>query len=227
MQSEGSLAKNPRCDFAGSLLICTADFVSCTSREDIAYDIQRTAYDIQRYGWIYGQRRMNPVVFFDISIGGTHQGRVKMELFADVAPRTAENFRQLCTGELRDEAGAPLGYKGTSFHRVIRGFMVQGGDFVNGDGTGAESIYGGEFDDETFALRHSGPGLLSMANQGPNTNGCQFFVTCAKCDFLDGKHVVFGRVIDGLLVLRKIENVPTGPNDRPSLPVLVTECGEM
>ena len=102
-----------------------------------------------------------------------------------------------------------------------------GGDFLKGDGTGSQSIYGSSFADENFKLKHDSPGLLSMANSGQNTNGCQFFITCAKCDFLDGKHVVFRKVIDGLLVMRKIENVPTGPNNKPKLPVVVTQCGEM
>ncbi|CAH3190031.1 unnamed protein product [Porites evermanni] len=169
----------------------------------------------------------NPVVFFDITIGGQEVGRMKMELFADVVPKTAENMRQLCTGEYR-KGGVPQGYKGATFHRVIKDFMIQGGDFVKGDGTGVSSIYNDvAFPDENFKLKHDVPGLLSMANSGPNSNGCQFFVTCAKCDFLDGKHVVFGKVVDGLLVMRKIENVPVGPNNRPSLPVVISQCGEM
>lgn len=110
---------------------------------------------------------------------------------------------------------------------VLLLFILLGGDFLKGDGTGSQSIYGSSFADENFKLKHDSPGLLSMANSGPNTNGCQFFVTCAKCDFLDGKHVVFGKVIDGLLVMRKIENVPTGPNNKPKLPVVITQCGEM
>nr|CAG8438752.1 1891_t:CDS:2 [Entrophospora candida] len=167
----------------------------------------------------------NPIVFFDISIGGQPAGRMKMELFADVVPKTAENFRQLCTGEYKKN-GVPQGYKGATFHRVIKDFMVQGGDFIKGDGTGSFSIYGEKFPDENFELKHTGPGLLSMANSGLNTNGCQFFITCAKCDFLDGKHVVFGKLIDGLLTLRKIENVSTGPGNRPKLPVVITECGQ-
>jgi len=168
----------------------------------------------------------NPVVFFDISIGTMEVGRITMELFADVVPKTAENFRQFCTGEFRRD-GLPIGYKGATFHRVIKDFMIQGGDFLNKDGTGCQSIYGPTFDDENFNLTHDGPYLLSMANSGKETNGCQFFITCAKCEFLDGKHVVFGRVIDGNLVVRKVENVPTGPNNRPKITVTITQCGQL
>ncbi|KAG1739892.1 cyclophilin-like domain-containing protein [Suillus paluster] len=167
-----------------------------------------------------------PVVFMDINIGETPAGRIKMELFSDIVPKTAENFRQLCTGECRRDA-RPQGYKNATFHRVVPNFMCQGGDFLNGDGTGSFSIYGKNFPDENFQEKHTGPGLLSMANSGPNTNGCQFFITTDKCDFLDGKHVVFGKVIDGMLTLRKIENVPTGQNNRPKLVVKIVECGEM
>ncbi|KAJ1509951.1 cytochrome P450 monooxygenase 7 [Coelomomyces lativittatus] len=120
-----------------------------------------------------------------------------------------------------------MGYKNATFHRIIKDFMIQGGDFIKGDGTGRWSIYGDTFPDESFHHPHTEAGLLSMANSGPNTNGCQFFITCSKAEFLDGKHVVFGKVIDGLLTLRKIENVMTGPNNRPKLPVVITECGEM
>jgi peptidyl-prolyl isomerase H (cyclophilin H) len=172
------------------------------------------------------QNPNNPVVFFDVSIGGEEVGRIKLELFADACPRTAENFRQFCTGEFRKD-GVPIGYKGATFHRVIKDFMIQGGDFIKGDGTGTTSIYGMMFADENFIHKHSGPGMLSMANSGPHTNGCQFFITCAKCDFLDGKHVVFGHVIDGLLVMRKIENVPVGPNNKPKLPAVISQCGEL
>lgn len=171
----------------------------------------------------------NPVVFVDVTVGGQEIGRMKMELFADVVPKTAENFRQFCTGEYKKD-GLPIGFKGATFHRVIKDFMIQGGDFVKGDGKGVCSIYGGNgisFEDENFKLKHDGAGLLSMANSGQNTNGCQFFITCAKSDFLDNKHVVFGKVIDGLLVMRKIENVPVGPSNRPKLPVVVSQCGEM
>jgi len=169
----------------------------------------------------------NPVVFFDITIGNTEVGRMKIELFADVVPKTAENFRQFCTGEFKKDS-VPIGYKGATFHRVIKDFMVQGGDFVNGDGTGLMSIFGGKFTDENFTLKHTEAGLLSMANSGKDSNGCQFFITCQKCEFLDGKHVVFGRILDGMLVLRKMENVPVGhPNNKPKLPVVISQSGEM
>ncbi|TCD63412.1 Peptidyl-prolyl cis-trans isomerase H [Steccherinum ochraceum] len=165
-----------------------------------------------------------PVVFMDVNIGETPAGRLKMELFSDIVPKTAENFRQLCTGEYRDTRAQ---YSTAIMYRVVPNFMCQGGDFLKSDGTGSFSIYGDKFPDENFQEKHVGPGLLSMANSGPNTNGCQFFITTAKCDFLDGKHVVFGKVIDGMLTLRKIENVPTGPNNRPKLAVKIVECGEM
>jgi len=175
--------------------------------------------------------RGNVAVFFDVSIGGTPVGRVSLELYKTQVPRTAENFRQLCTGELR-RGGAPVGYKGSRFHRVIKGFMVQAGDFVRGDGTGRTSIFGDKFDDEPagLVLKHPGAGVLSMANSGPHTNGCQWFITTGAADWLDGKHVVLGRVLDAasMLVVRKIEAVPVveGSN-KPKLDVLVTECGEL
>ncbi|CAL6401051.1 unnamed protein product [Bathycoccus prasinos] len=174
--------------------------------------------------------KQNPIVFFDISIGGTEVGRIKMELFADVVPKTAENFRQFCTGETVDpRTKEPLGYKNVPFHRIIKDFMIQGGDFVKGDGTGCKSIYGSKFKDENFVAKHTGPGLLSMANAGKDGNGCQFFITCAKCEWLDDKHVVFGRVIgDGMLTLRKIEAVPvSGGANAPKLAVIISQCGEM
>ncbi|KAF7185912.1 Peptidyl-prolyl cis-trans isomerase H [Pseudocercospora fuligena] len=170
----------------------------------------------------------NPIVFFDITLGGESLGRIKMELFADKTPRTAENFRQFCTGETKNHLGKPLGYKGSKFHRVIRDFMLQGGDFLNGDGTGSASIYGtSSFADENFELRHDREGLLSMANSGPNTNGCQFFITTVPTPHLNGKHVVFGKVVDGLDVVKKIENVRTRPGDRPQQDVVIAQCGEM
>ncbi|KLT39776.1 hypothetical protein CC85DRAFT_288191 [Cutaneotrichosporon oleaginosum] len=166
-----------------------------------------------------------PIVFFDVNIGDHPAGRIKMELFSDITPKTAENFRQLCTGEHRVNS-VPQGYKNATFHRIPQ-FMIQGGDFIRHDGTGTFSIYGAQFEDENFIVKHTGPGLLSMANSGPGTNGCQFFITTAPADFLDGKHCVFGRVIDGLLTVRKIENVPTGAQNKPKMTVRITECGEM
>ncbi|KAL8708314.1 MAG: hypothetical protein Q9220_006789 [cf. Caloplaca sp. 1 TL-2023] len=170
---------------------------------------------------------VNPIVFFDLTLGGEPLGRIKMELFADVVPRTAENFRQFCTGESKDPRGLPQGYKGSKFHRVIKDFMIQGGDFLNGDGTGSASIYGTKaFADENFTLKHEGPGILSMANSGPNTNGCQFFICTVATPFLNNKHVVFGKVVDGLDVVRKVENTRVR-GERPASDVAIAQCGEM
>ncbi|TGO65192.1 hypothetical protein BOTNAR_0080g00250 [Botryotinia narcissicola] len=170
----------------------------------------------------------NPLVFFDITIGGEPLGRIQFELFADVVPKTAEIFRQFCTGETKNHLGRPQGYKGSKFHRIIKDFMCQGGDFLNGDGTGSTCIYGlSKFDDENFTHKHTEPGLLSMANAGPNTNGSQFFITTVPTPFLDNKHVVFGKVVDGMDVVRKMENTRTNPKDAPQLPVVISLCGEM
>lgn len=177
--------------------------------------------------------RGNPVVFLEMTAGGARIGTIYLELFKSLCPRATENFRALACGELR-AGGAPLGYKGCKFHRVLKGFMIQGGDFVKGDGTGRACAFGGSdrFADEPEGLRarHAGPGVLSMANSGPNTNGCQFFITTAKAEWLDGKHVVFGRVLDpaSMLVVRKIENLPvSGASGKPTIDVVVAECGEM
>jgi len=163
----------------------------------------------------------NPKVFFDMEVGGEDVGRITFELRADVAPKTAENFRQLCTGE------AGFGYKDSSFHRVIPDFMCQGGDFTAGNGTGGKSIYGSSFDDEDFSLKHEGRGILSMANAGPNTNGSQFFICTVDTPWLDGAHVVFGKVIDGLDVVDKIESVGSAPSGQTSAEVKVKDCGEL
>ncbi|KAI0357726.1 peptidyl-prolyl cis-trans isomerase Cpr7 [Trametes cingulata] len=169
-----------------------------------------------------------PLVFFDITIGGRPAGRIVMQLYNDIVPKTAENFRALCTGEKGEgKSGKPLHYKGCTFHRVIKGFMVQGGDFTAGNGTGGESIYGEKFEDENFEVKHSKRFLLSMANAGANTNGSQFFITCNATPHLDGKHVVFGEVIRGKSVVRAIENTETASGDVPVEPCVIADCGEL
>ncbi|KAG4160092.1 hypothetical protein ERO13_D02G212200v2 [Gossypium hirsutum] len=167
--------------------------------------------------------------YLDISIGEELEGRIIVELFNDVVPKTAENFRALCTGEkgIGPNTGVPLHYKGVRFHRVIKGFMVQGGDISAGDGTGGESIYGLKFEDENFELKHERKGMLSMANSGPNTNGSQFFITTTRTSHLDGKHVVFGKVVKGMGVVRSIEHVTTGEADCPTVNVTIADCGEI
>jgi len=168
----------------------------------------------------------NPHVYFHIKHGDTVLGKIVMQLYQDITPKTAENFRALCTGE-KGSSAKPLHYQGCGFHRVIQNFMIQGGDFTNGDGTGGESIYGEQFADENFLIKHTKAGQLSMANAGPGTNGSQFFITCKDTPHLDGKHVVFGHVVEGLDIVKQIEQVPCGPNDKPEQALIIDECGEM
>jgi len=186
-----------------------------------------SVYDDKEAPVVPGSSPDNPRVFFDITIGGEYIGRVVMLLYADTTPKTAENFRALCTGEKGNtSAGVPLHYKGSGFHRVIKSFMIQGGDFTNHNGTGGESIYGEKFADENFKVHHTERGQLSMANAGPGTNGSQFFITSGPTSHLDGKHVVFGKVVQGLEdVVSVIENTPKGASDKPVSDVVIADCG--
>nr|XP_054751766.1 NK-tumor recognition protein-like [Lytechinus pictus] len=170
-----------------------------------------------------------PRCFFDVSLGGIGGGRIIFELFSDICPITSENFRALCTGEkgMGKTTNKPLHYQGSSFHRIVKDFMIQGGDFSAGTGTGGESIYGGTFADENFELKHDRPHLLSMANRGKDTNGSQFFLTTKPAPHLDGIHVVFGSVLQGQDVVSQVENTRTDAKNRPLTDIRITNCGEL
>jgi len=192
---------------------------------DPNYIVPNVAYTAQNH-----TNMTRPRVFFDFSVDGTPTGRVVFELFNDFAPKTSENFRALCTGEhgISPLSQRPLYYKSSIIHRSIKNFMIQGGDFTKHNGSGGESIYGGTFADEDLGKPLDAEGLLCMANKGPNTNGSQFFITLRDCSHLNGKHVVFGRVIRGYDdVVKKLSDVPVDGKDRPTVPILISNCGEL
>ncbi|KFM56991.1 Peptidyl-prolyl cis-trans isomerase B, partial [Stegodyphus mimosarum] len=198
------------------LFIISVCFVLLISRSDAQSDEKK-----QPKG-----PKVTDMVYFDITIGGEAAGRIEIGLFGKTVPKTVKNFVELCTKHKNEPEAEDkiVGYKGSVFHRVIRDFMIQGGDFTKGDGTGGRSIYGDRFPDENFKLKHYGAGWLSMANAGKDTNGSQFFITTKKTPWLDGRHVVFGKVVKGMSVVRKIENTKTNSSDRPVKDVIIADC---
>eukprot|EP01063_Lacrimia_lanifica_P041869 TRINITY_DN9860_c0_g1_i1.p1 TRINITY_DN9860_c0_g1~~TRINITY_DN9860_c0_g1_i1.p1 ORF type:complete len:209 (+),score=62.32 TRINITY_DN9860_c0_g1_i1:82-708(+) len=175
-----------------------------------------------------GKASLRPKCYLDIGIGHIKAGRLVFEIRKDIAPLAGENFRALCTGELgRDVDGNLMHFRGCCFHRLIKQFVIQGGDFTHGNGAGGVSIYGKHFKDENFTMKHDARGVISMANSGPNTNNSQFFICLSKLSWLDGKHVAFGRLVEGEAVLQQVEVVMTQHNDLPVTPILISDCGQL
>ncbi|KAL7206943.1 hypothetical protein ACSBR2_019612 [Camellia fascicularis] len=167
-------------------------------------------------------------VYLDVDIDKQRVGRIVIGLYGEAVPKTVENFRALCTGELgKSTSGKPLHYKGIPFHRIIPGFMIQGGDIIYGDGKGSKSVYGGTFPDESFKIKHSHPGVVSMVNSGPDSNGSQFFITTVKASWLDGEHVVFGKVIEGMDAVYAIEGGAGTYSGKPRKKVIIADSGEI
>lgn len=167
-------------------------------------------------------------VYFDVDIDGQRAGRIVIGLYGQVVPKTVENFRSLCTGEKgRSNHGQVLHFKGTPFHRIVSGFVIQGGDITYGDGRGGDSIYGGTFPDENFIVKHSHAGVVSMVNTGPDSNGSQFFITCVKASWLDGEHVAFGKVLQGMDTVYAIEGGAGTYNGKPRKKAIIADSGEI
>ncbi|XP_057525890.1 peptidyl-prolyl cis-trans isomerase CYP21-1 [Amaranthus tricolor] len=185
-------------------------------------------FNYQGFGKIEEEPEITHRVFLDVDMDDQRLGRIVIGLFGAVVPKTVDNFRALCTGEKgKGASGKPLHYKKTPFHRIIPGFMIQGGDITHGDGKGGESIYGSTFPDENFKIKHSHPGVVSMVNSGPNSNGSQFFITTVKASWLDGEHVVFGKVIQGMDTVYAIEGGAGTYSGKPRKKVIIAESGEI